>query len=255
MTVRSSPSAPATGWDRLQGLLDDFRAEQTQTERFLAEMLDHLTQAVSDSLEEEGPCQPVEPDPRVEQMLQALQQDRDNLREAEAAAQVRSQQLAETLRKGLDELLELARHRTAAEQELRESILRAIREERSTAVQAIAEAVDAAVSGAMEKVVAHALGQQASVVANSLAEHRAMMAATAEAMRRVAGGDIEASNEPTASATMSGAGTDASQTAGAAQDSHAVPAGDAVLDSIRAQFELLGRQAARRRMAKPGAHS
>jgi len=248
MTVRSSSSAPATGWDRLQGLLDDFRAEQTQTEHFLAEMLDHLTQAVSASIEEEPGCQAPQPDPRVDQLiasaelhraavdeacrlaeiqaerfadaaalaqqrenelLQGLQQDRDSLRAAEVAAQLQIEQLADAIRKGFDELLDLARQRSAAEQALQESILLAIREERAAAAQTVAETVDAAVSGAVEKVVAHSLEQQASLVANSLAEHRSMMA----------------------------------------------PAADAVLDSIRVQFELLQRQTARRRQAKPVSRS
>jgi hypothetical protein len=255
MTVRSSTSAPVTGWDRLQGLLDEFRTEQAQTEHFLAEMLDHVTQTVSNSLGEERDRQALEPDPRVEQVLQALQQDRDALHAAQAAAQTQVEQLADAMRKGLDELLDLSRQRTVAEQELHESILRTIREERSAAARATAEVVDAAVSEAMERVVTRALGEQASVVANSLAEHRAMMAVAAEAMRRAAGGDPEEPNELAASAITPRAGTEASQAAGAVQDSRAAPAGDAVLDSIRAQFELLQRQTARRRLAKPGFHS
>lgn len=235
MTAPSSSTAPGSGWERLQGLLDEFRAEHEQTERFMAETLDHLTLAVGTALAEADEAPAAVADPRVEQLVASSEQDRAAMQEACRSTQTQFEQLTETIRKGFDELIELARGRSEAEKALGESLRQAMREEREGEQASMAEflrqqqaetaaAVEAAVAGAVEKVVTHAMEEHAAKLAKTLAEHRSMVALL-----------------------TNGSGTEASPPAGAGAEARPASTGDAVLDSIRMQFELLQRQTARRR--------
>jgi hypothetical protein len=310
-------------------LFDEFRAEQEQTERFLADTLETLTRAAVTAAEDHGPVQSALGDSQLEQLiaageqsraavheacqsahtqaerfaqataecqrreeelLKALEHDRDALRAAEIAAQSQLEQLTDTIRKGFEELLSASRQRGANEQAFQASLTEAIQHEREATQQAIqaavgqlvrefevvqartqqesrvawtqlaeqqrtaaVEVVETAVAGVLERVVGQALEEQASMLARGLEEHRSMMGLAVEALRNACEGlpaeGSQAGTTPTGLASDSG--TEASQGAGAARDSRTAPVSDAVLDSIRAQYQLVQRQNARRRKPNP----
>lgn len=295
MTVRSSTLASSSGWDRLQSLFDDFRAEQQQTEQFLAETLEGLTRAALSAVDERPPADTAAVDGRIDQLLasgeqqratvlQALEQNREALRAAEASAQSHVEQLTATIRKGFEELLTATRERSAAEQNFQEAISATLQQERVATEQAIqqavgqiveqftslqtrtaedyraalsravedqrvaaAEAAQNAVADVLEHVVGHALEQQSSLLAKGLEEHRSMMGLAVDALRSACEGT--SADAPLVIAPDTG--IEASSVAGAVPDSRTAPVGDAVLGSIRAQYQLVQRQNARRRKPNP----
>jgi hypothetical protein len=295
MTVRSSTLASSSGWDRLQSLFDDFRAEQQQTEQFLAETLETLTQAAISAVDDCPPGDPAAVDGRIDQLLaageqqraavlQALEQNREALRAAEAGAQAHVEQLTATIRQGFAELLTATRERSTAEQSFQTAISAALQQERAATEQALQQAVgqiveqlaalqtratedcraalsqaieeqrvtaaDAAqnaVADVLEHVVGHALEQQSSLLAKGLEEHRSMVGLAVDALRGACdGGPADAPFVITPET-----GTEASSATGAVPDSRAAPVGGAVLGSIRAQYQLVQRQNARRRKPTP----
>jgi hypothetical protein len=95
--------------------------------------------------------------------------------------------------------------------------------------------------------------EQSVLLAKGLEQHRSMMGLAVEALRSASNGASAgvppAGDNPFAFASDSG--TEASHATGAAADSRAAPVGDAVLNSLRAQYQLVQRQNARRRQPNP----
>jgi len=152
MTERCATLASRSGWDRLQSLFDEFRAEQQQTEQFLAETLDGLTRAALSAVDERVAGDTAGSDSRRDQVLaageqqrsavlEAVEQNRAALRAAEAASQAQIEQLTASICRGFAELLAATRERNAAEETFQAALSATIQQERAATEHAIQQAV------------------------------------------------------------------------------------------------------------------